>query len=77
MKTYWSGGIVPRILDLGTRWMWVVSFTPRPLYPKGKSPCYPLFRRLGGPHSRSGTVGNEINSHLLPGFEPPDHSVQN
>jgi hypothetical protein len=24
-----SGGIVPRILDLGTRWRWVVSFTPR------------------------------------------------
>jgi hypothetical protein len=33
MKTYWgSGGIAPRILDLGTRWKWVVSFTPRPLY---------------------------------------------
>jgi hypothetical protein len=25
MKTYWeSGGIAPRILDLGTRWRWVV-----------------------------------------------------
>jgi hypothetical protein len=33
-----SGGIDPRILDLGTRWRWVVSFTPRPLYPQGKSP---------------------------------------
>jgi hypothetical protein len=34
MKRYWaSGGIAPRILDLGTRWRWVVSFTPRPLYP--------------------------------------------
>jgi hypothetical protein len=30
MKTYWgSGGIAPRILDLGTRWRWVVSFTSR------------------------------------------------
>jgi hypothetical protein len=35
MKMYWvSGGIAPRILDLGTRWRWVVSslsgrFTPR------------------------------------------------
>jgi hypothetical protein len=29
MKAYWgSGGIAPRILDLGTRWRWVVSFTP-------------------------------------------------
>jgi hypothetical protein len=27
-KTYWSrGGVVPRILDPGTRWRWVVNFT--------------------------------------------------
>jgi hypothetical protein len=39
MKAYWgSGGVAPRILDLGTRWRWVVSFTPQPLYPQGKSP---------------------------------------
>jgi hypothetical protein len=49
-----SGGITPRILDLGTRWRWVVSFTPRPLYPQGKNPWYPLDRRLGGPRSQSG-----------------------
>jgi hypothetical protein len=24
--------------DLGTRWRWVVSFTPRPIYPEGNSP---------------------------------------
>jgi len=23
-----SEGVAPRILDLGTRWKWVVSFTP-------------------------------------------------
>jgi hypothetical protein len=29
MKACWgSGGKVPRILDVGTRWMCVVSFTP-------------------------------------------------
>jgi hypothetical protein len=28
----------PRILDLGTSWRWVDSFTPRPLYLQGKSP---------------------------------------
>jgi len=27
-----SGGIAPGILNLGIRWMWVVSFTPKPLY---------------------------------------------
>jgi hypothetical protein len=32
-----TGGIAPRILDIGTRWRWVVSFTPR-LYPPGKEP---------------------------------------
>jgi len=49
-----SGGIAPLILDLGTRWRWVVSFTPRPLYPQEKSPWYPLDRSLCGLQSRSG-----------------------
>jgi len=54
MKAYWrSGCVAPRILDLGTIWRWVVSFTPRQPYPQGKSPRYPLNRRLGGPQSRS------------------------
>jgi hypothetical protein len=39
----------------------VVSFTPRPFYPEGKSPWYPLDRRLGGPQSRSGHGGVEEN----------------
>jgi hypothetical protein len=55
MKMYWgSGGIALCILDLGTRWRWVVSFTPRSLYSQGKSPRYPVARRLGGPPSRYG-----------------------
>jgi hypothetical protein len=37
-----SGGRDPYILDLGTIWRWVVSFTPRSLYPRGNSPLYPL-----------------------------------
>jgi hypothetical protein len=32
------GGIVPRIPNLGTIWRWVVSFTPWPLYFRGKNP---------------------------------------
>jgi hypothetical protein len=64
MKTYTgSGGIAPRILDLGTRWRGMVSFTPRPLYPQGKNSRYPLDRRLSGPQSRSGRGGEEKNSH--------------
>jgi hypothetical protein len=43
------------------RWRWVVSFAPQPLYPKGKSPRYPLDRRLGGSQSRSGGCVEEKN----------------
>jgi hypothetical protein len=46
-----SGGMAPRILNLSTKWRWVVSFTPRPLYCRGKSPRHPLDRRLDGPQS--------------------------
>jgi hypothetical protein len=46
----------------------VVSFTPRTLYPLGKSPRYPLDRRLDGPQIRSGRV--EKRKFLtLPGLE--------
>jgi hypothetical protein len=48
MKAYWrSRGTVPCILDVGTRLRWMVSFMPRPFCPQGKSPWYPLDRRLG------------------------------
>jgi hypothetical protein len=36
-----------------------VTFTPLLLYPRGKSPPYPLDRRLGGPQSRSGRRGED------------------
>jgi len=49
----------------------VINFTPRPLYPQGKSPWYPLDRRIGGPQSRSGRGGEEKNSQTPPGLEPP------
>jgi hypothetical protein len=53
MKAYLgSGCVAPCIPDLGTRWRWVVSFTSRPLYPQGKSPWYPLDRKLGGARNR-------------------------
>jgi hypothetical protein len=47
----------------------MVSFTPRLLYPEGKSPLYGLDRRLGGPQSRSGHGVEEKNSHLPQGIE--------
>jgi hypothetical protein len=52
-----SGSIDPRFLDLGISWIWVVSFTPLLLYPRGKSSRYPLDRRLGVPQSQYGRYG--------------------
>jgi hypothetical protein len=41
------------------------------IFPRGKSPWYPLNRRLGGLQSWSGRVGEEKNSQPLPRLEPP------
>jgi hypothetical protein len=49
-----SWRIDPRFLDLGTSWRWVVSFTARPIYSWGKSPRYPLNRRMSNPQRRCG-----------------------
>jgi hypothetical protein len=38
MKAYWrTEGTAPHILGLGIRRRWVVSFTPRPLYPQERA----------------------------------------
>jgi hypothetical protein len=50
------------IPDFDTRWRWVVSVTPRPVYSRGNRPQCSLVRRLGGPLSRSGLYGEEKNS---------------
>jgi hypothetical protein len=47
-----------------------VSFTPRPLYPQGKNPWYPLDRMLGGPQRRSERGGEENNSQTPSELEP-------
>jgi hypothetical protein len=40
------------------------------LHPPGRSPWYPLDRRLGGSQSQSGCSGKEKNSQPLPELEP-------
>ena len=65
-----NGGIAPLIFNLGTRWMWVVSFRLRPLYSRVKSPWNPWNRRFTGPQSRSGCFGEEKETLSLPGIEP-------
>ena len=49
----------------GTRRGWGVRGTPLPLFTPGKDPV-PMYRRLGGPQSRSGQV-RKISP--LPGFD--------
>jgi hypothetical protein len=60
--------------DLGTRWLTVVRFTIRPLYPQGKTPRYPLDTRLGGPQSLSGRSVEDTNFHAHRESNP-DHSI--
>jgi hypothetical protein len=43
------GGIAPTIVDLGSRWRWVVSVTPRPRFSPGE--------RTPGTHCTGGWVG--------------------
>jgi hypothetical protein len=70
MEAYWgSGGIAPLIL-----WPRHYMEVSRQLYTQGKSPWYPLDRRLGGPQSCSGRGGEEKNSQSSPGMEPENRS---
>jgi hypothetical protein len=46
-----------RFLNLCTGGKWVISLTARPLYPRGKSPRYPLLMRLSGIRNWCGPRG--------------------
>jgi hypothetical protein len=70
MKTYGRVHYSFTILDFGTRWKCVVSFTPMSLYTPEKSPWYPLTRRLGGPEGRPGRVRIEKNPFRCRGSNP-------
>jgi hypothetical protein len=58
--------------DLGTRWGWMVSVTPRPPLPPGKT-RYPLYRRLGGRQGRSGRVCENLAPIGIRSTERPAH----
>jgi hypothetical protein len=55
-----GGGIALRILDLGTRWRWVVSFTPQPLYTKEGVPGTHSIGGWMGPRAGLDTVKRKI-----------------
>jgi hypothetical protein len=69
MKTYGEWRCSSTILNLVTRWKWVVSLTLLLLYPWGESLPYSLDRRLGEPQSLSGRYAEEKNLFPLPGIE--------
>jgi hypothetical protein len=52
-------GLDPLVLTLGARWIWVVNFTPMPLYCRGR--CLQNTREGGGvaPYRRSGHFGQK------------------
>jgi hypothetical protein len=58
------------ILYLGTGFRRVVSVTPLSFYPRGKSPWYPLDRRLGGPQSWTGHCWVKKKTYLSPESNP-------
>jgi hypothetical protein len=76
MKTTGGGGrcVDPRFLSFGISWKWVVSFPPLSLYTKGKSPRYPLDKRLHGPQNRSGR-NEEMTILDSTGTRTPDPSI--
>ena len=58
-----TGVLVPLIVNLGTKWQWAVSFTPRPLYSQENIPWQLLNRRLIGYQSGHIRLGeSEIES---------------
>jgi hypothetical protein len=55
---------------LGTRWRWVVRFTPQPSHSRGSRPWYPSGKGLGGLHSRSGRGSEEKILASVPLLDP-------
>jgi len=63
LRERWKGEYtVPLILNLGARWRWMVSFTPRPLYVRQRTPT-PINKEVGWDPE-------PVLDVLLRGFEP-------
>jgi hypothetical protein len=72
MKAYWgSGGIAPRILNLGARWRWVASFTHWRFTPRETASGTHRIGNWVGPRAGIDTVVKRKNSQPLSGHVPP------
>lgn len=65
---------VPHVLNLSTRWRWVISFTPRPLYPR-KRRAGPIHYEVGWAPETAWTCLRRKNLLPLAGFEPGTHHL--
>jgi hypothetical protein len=73
VKTYTkNGGLAPLILNLGTRWSFVVILMTQTLYHGGKKPLGPMKEAAGGPQTRSGGFGGK-KYLATAGNQTPDH----
>jgi hypothetical protein len=72
------GRVEIQLHSLGTKWRWVVTLMSQPLYPlpPWEKPRWPLNRRLGGPHGRSGTFWKRNVSLVLPFFSNDTRNVE-
>jgi hypothetical protein len=73
-RAEWSYSSI--VLNLGSRWKWMISFTPLPNCSRGNSPWYPLDRWLGGTESQSGLYGGDKNLLPLRESNPESSAVQ-
>lgn len=69
-----SGVLTSLILNLRSRWKWVVRLTPRPLYLLGKNTLFRLSRRMSGPKSRCLCFGERKTFMSMLGSEPGSQS---
>jgi hypothetical protein len=67
MKTYWRSRSIVLILNLGSRWKWVVNLT---FPPSRKYIQHPSNVMLGRPQNWSGHCGKQIRFLPLPEIEP-------
>ena len=65
---------VPHVLNLGTRWRWVINFTFRPLYPR-KRRAGPIHYEVGWAPETVWTCLRRKNLLPLEGFEPGTHHL--
>jgi hypothetical protein len=72
VNNYWgSGGVVPRNLDLDTRWRWFFSFTShRFTLPVRGSSAHWIGGWVGSSAGLNGVAKRKISSLPLPGIEP-------